>query len=40
MTKNTLDAINSRLEEVEEQIRDLQERVMENNQANWTEKKK
>lgn len=37
--KNTLDGINSRLEEVEEQITNLEDRVMETNQAEQARKK-
>ena len=38
--KNTLDGINSRLEEAEEWIGDLEDRVMESNQAEQVRKKK
>jgi len=31
--RNTLDAMNSRMEESEEQISDLEDKVMENNEA-------
>ena len=38
--KNTLDRINSRLEETEEQISDLEDRVMKSNQAAYVREKK
>ena len=39
-TKNKLDEINSRLEEAEEQISNLEYRVMESNQPEWRRGKK
>ena len=38
--KNILNGINSRLEEAEEQIGDMEDKVMENHQAEQEEEKK
>ena len=38
--RNTLHGMNNKLEETEEQIRDLEDRVMESNQAEQKTKKK
>jgi len=38
--ENTLGGINSRLEEAKEQTSDLEDRVMESNQAEWVREKK
>ena len=37
--QKTLDGIKSRLQEAEEGISDLEDRVMENNQAEWEREK-